>query len=246
MAWEPEKTKMQTLPKCAITAASICALALMSFAGTANAALIDDVTNPGDFIIPIDLDGTSSSPGGETAANAIDNTVVFAKYLNFGGENSGFIVTPSNNPSNVAVTSLTITTANDVEIRDPATFSLWGTNDPIVSLAHSDGSAESWTPIVLDVSLALPEDRNTVGPTVLFANATHYESFRLVFPTLKGTDVAEPSWVCGDNEPCMQIAEIQLNAEAITRAAVPEPAALGLVGLGLVALGFTRRRRPFA
>lgn len=63
-----------------------------SVTSSAWALPIADVTNPGDFIIAIDLDGGSGYPGGETPPNAIDNTL--AKYLNTGGPNSGFIVTP--------------------------------------------------------------------------------------------------------------------------------------------------------
>lgn len=69
---------------------------VVAFLGVTSSALavpIADVTNPGDFIIAIDLDGSSGYPPAENPPNAIDNTL--AKYLNTGGPNSGFIVTPS-------------------------------------------------------------------------------------------------------------------------------------------------------
>lgn len=190
---------------------------------------IDDVTMPGDFIIAVDLDGNSSSPGGEPSPLAIDNNTG-TKYLNFGEEFSGLIVTPSNNPDNYAVTSLTITTANDAEDRDPTSFILFGTNDAISSADHSTGDGEFWELIAQGV-LDLPAARNTVGPTVMFDNETHYDSFRLIFPTVKNAGTANS----------MQIAEIQLGATAFI-ADVPEPgtAVLGLIGL----VGLAARRRP--
>jgi hypothetical protein len=207
--------------------------------GTAPAP-IPDVTTPGDFIIPIDLDAgpgnLSSSPGAEQAPLAIDNKIG-TKYLNFGDPNSGsnselntgFIVTPSNNPAGYAVTSLTITTANDAQERDPASFELYGTNDPITSTAHGPGNSEMWT-LIASGALNLPAARNTVGPTVNFVNTTHYSSFRLVFPTVKNVGAANS----------MQIAEVQLGATAIP--AVPEPASAMLGALALGAMALRRRR----
>lgn len=201
------------------------------FPSIAGAQTIADVTNPGDFIIPIDLDGDSSSPGGEPASNAINNTL--AKYLNFGETNSGFIVTPSNNPTTHSVTSLTITTANDNDDRDPASFTLWGTNDPITSAAHSTGSAETWIEIASG-TLSLPAARDTVGPTILFANNTHFDSFRLVFPTVKNAGAANS----------MQIGEVQLNATEIEL--VPEPSSVAIwsvLGMAFCGLGWWRYRK---
>ena len=185
---------------------------------------IPDVTNNGDSIIAIDLDGGSASPGAEGPANAIDNTL--AKYLNQGGSNSGLIVTPSLNPDWYLVTSLTITTANDAEGRDPASFELYGTNDPITSTDHSTGTEENWS-LIAAGALSLPSARNTVGPTVSFYNPNHYDSFRLIFPTLKDS-----------GNPLMQIAEVQLGATP-----VPEPSTFLLSALGLLSLALVGRRR---
>src|SRR3990172_1441349 len=103
-------------------------LALMSVP-----TLGDAILAPSDFIIAIDADGNSSSPDAEQVPEAIDGITAGggAKYLNFGAENSGFIVTPSLGSS--VVTSFVIWTANDGEERDPATWALYGTNEPIVS-----------------------------------------------------------------------------------------------------------------
>ena len=197
----------------------------LTFATTAFALPIADVTNPGDFIIAIDLDGGSGYPGTETPQNAIDNTL--AKYLNFGGPNSGFIVTPSNNPSNYAVDSFTITTANDVPGRDPSSYALYGTNATILSTDNSTGGAEPWTLITSGV-LSLPAARDTIGPTVNFSNLVHYDSFRMVFPTLSGDSL-------------MQFAEIQFGASELPIPA-PEPGTLMLAFAG-AALVVRRKRR---
>jgi glucose/arabinose dehydrogenase len=145
--------------------------------------------------IPIDADGFGSdSPNNETAPNAVDG-IVATKYLNFGETRSGFILTPAVTSS--IVTRFQITTANDAEPRDPASYELYGTNAPIESLAHSDGTGESWT-LISSGALSLPSARNALGPQVNFANTTAYSSYKMIFPTVKNASSANS----------MQIAEI--------------------------------------
>ena len=86
------------------------------------------------------------------------------KYLNFGKENSGFIVTPAFGAA--AVKAFQITTANDATNRDPASWELYGTNDPILSFNNSTGGDESWT-LVDSGTLDLPGERLTAGIPVL-------------------------------------------------------------------------------
>jgi len=145
-------------------------------------------------IIPVDEDGFSNSPDNERAPNAIDGNVA-TKYLNFGEEGSGFILSPSVSPS--VVTRFQITTANDAPERDPATWELYGTNDAITSGEHSDGTGENWT-LIASGAVALPTTRNTLGPMVNFTNSTAYASYKMLFPTVKNAGAANS----------MQIAEI--------------------------------------
>jgi len=141
-----------------------------------------DILTPGDPIVAIDLDFTigSSSPGAEGVVNILDGDIN-TKYLNFGVTNTGFIVTPA---AAAAVRSFIVSTANDFPARDPATYRIFGTNDPITSVAHGDGRAENWTEISMG-ALALPDDRFAAGPAVGFANAISYSSYKMTFPTVK-------------------------------------------------------------
>ncbi|WP_428303708.1 PQQ-dependent sugar dehydrogenase [Lacipirellula sp.] len=164
------------------------------FSGPVELAGPTGILSPGDPIIPVDSDGNSSTPGNETAPNAIDGTL--NKYLNFGRTNSGFIVTPSN-PASV-VTSFQITTANDSTDRDPSGWQLFGTNQPIASVANSTGLAETWTPIGSG-SLSLPTARNTLATAVTFSNSTAYSSYKLIFTGVRNSGTANS----------MQIAEVQ-------------------------------------
>ncbi|WP_442483471.1 PQQ-dependent sugar dehydrogenase [Aeoliella sp. SH292] len=165
------------------------------------------IITPGDFIRAIDTDGGSNSPAEEGAANAIDGTL--DKYLNFGKANSGFIVTPSSGAS--IVTSFRITTANDVEGRDPSAWSLFGTNDAITSANNSTGNNEAWV-LIDSGSLALPADRETPGDSVEVTNSTAYTSYRMVFTGLKDAPAVNS----------MQIAEIQFFGDVV----VPEDGTL--------------------
>jgi len=162
----------------------------------------------------------SRYPGGESPANAIDGTL--NKYLNFGEQNSGFIVTPGIGPT--TVDSFQITTANDSAERDPVEWLFYGTNDAIVSGDNTEGNAEIWT-LICGGTMFLPSERNTLGPLYQVANQDQpYTSYKMLFPTLKDAGAANS----------MQIAEIQLYG-------VPEPATMCLLGLGGLAL--LRRRR---
>ena len=102
---------------------------------------------------------TSASPAAEGPANALDGNAM-TKYLNFGELDSGFIVTPTGGSSQVR--SFQLTTANDSPSRDPATWQLFGTNDPITSPNNSLGLAENWT-LIDSGAVALPPERLTRG-----------------------------------------------------------------------------------
>ncbi len=128
----------------------------------------------------------SSYPGNENPSDALDGNQ-FTKYLNFGEENSGLIVTPNSGASTVR--SFRLTTANDAVERDPASWALYGTNDSIHSDDNSTGLAENWT-LVGSGDLSLPSARRAAGPVVSFANSTAYTSYKLLFPTVKNAGAA--------------------------------------------------------
>jgi len=154
-----------------------------------------NILTPTDLIRAIDQQsggpGDSGYPASESPQKAIDGTA--SKYLNVGAQNSGFIVTPGAS----VVGSFRITTANDSTERDPASWSLWGTNEAILSTNNSSGLAESWT-LIGAGSIALPLNRNTQAAAVNLSNTTSYSSYRMTFPTLRNTTSVE-----------MQIGEVQ-------------------------------------
>ena len=172
----------------------------------------------------------SRYPGGESPSKAIDGDPA-SKYLNFGKEESGLIVTPASGPS--VVRGLRITTANDAPGRDPASFEIYGTNDTISSPDNSQGTLENWTLIKADV-LNLPGDpanggdqRGVAGAIVAFANETQYKSYKIIFPENKADT--------GDADS-IQFGEIELFSQ------VPEPGTAGLAVAGAL-LGLAKRRR---
>lgn len=141
-----------------------------------------DITTPGDPITR--LPEISSPPAAENETMAIDNNTA-TKYLNGAEFNTGFTVFPS--VGQTIVRGLTLTSANDAQVRDPANFILYGSNDGI-----------TWSQIV----------SNNVGvfnsrfefKAFSFENTTAYFFYRLVFPT-----VNNPA-----SSTAMQIAEVEL------------------------------------
>jgi hypothetical protein len=164
-------------------------------ANSAHAVL--KVLTPGDPIVPIDRDVVtlaSSYPANESPSKAIDDLYLPAtpqtstKYLNFGRFSTGFIIDPGFGPS--IVQSFRIDSANDNEPRDPATYELYGSNDPmLMSGDNSEGSLENWT-LINSGSLSLPAGRRATGPIVQITNNTSYNLYRMVFPTLKFPNAA--------------------------------------------------------
>lgn len=138
----------------------------------------------------------SSYPGSESPINALDGNAS-TKYLNFGEQNSGLIITPASGAS--IVRSMRLTTANDAAERDPASYEIYGTNSAIASTDNSTGLAENWT-LISSGTLSLPETRLTDGPLVSFANSTSYTSYKILFPTVKNAAAANS----------MQVANIRL------------------------------------
>ena len=157
-----------------------------------------DVTQPGD---PVTSFG-GSSPTGEEVVHAIDNNT--SKYLNFGLNNGsgsfvgpvGFVVTPSFGPS--LVRHLRFYTGNDFPGRDPAHYSLFGSND----------GGSTYT-LIASGLLSLPEGRNPAGAPldpirqhvqqVSFSNNRTFTTYRVSFNTIKTNSAS-----------MMQIGEVEI------------------------------------
>jgi len=190
---------------------------------------------PGNNIRAIDdpLGSQSSFPAGEEPNKAIDQIAapppgVSTKYLNFGREHSGLIVTPS---ASSIVDGIQFTMANDTPSRDPALVSIYGTNDPITDTDNGFGNGENWTVIVANLPYASPDDRYVVGPLVSFPNATAWSSYKIEIVDNKGPDTGTGS------ANSIQFAEVQLFSGS-----VPEPS-VALLALGGAMALVARRRR---
>jgi len=215
-----------------------------SFALAASASLASAVTilTPGDAIIggarvgsnfEVGVVGTAGGvnnwPGAEVPADLINGFIGGdgEKYLNFARLDTGFIVTPTSGAS--VARQMELWVANDAPERDPASYEIWGAN----GFAGGAGPFDIGTIFapIASGALALPEARDG-NPTdmtgnsqvVNFANNTAYETYLILFPTVRGP---------GGNS--MQISEVQLDT-------IPEPSA-GLLALLATAPFLLRRRR---
>ncbi len=126
------------------------------------------------------------SPPSETPRHAIDNNSK-TKYLNFGKEGSGLVVTIPGEP--LLVTGLELTSANDSPDRDPASYLLEGSTDG-KRFVRIDGRNVP----------AFPDRYKSQMFEI--DNDEAYSVYRLTFPTLRG----------GGHTDAMQIAEVRFFA----------------------------------
>jgi cytochrome c2 len=126
------------------------------------------------------------SPPQETPRQAIDNNPK-SKYLNFGKEGSGLVITIPGAP--LLVTALELAAANDSPDRDPASYLLEGSLD-----------GKSFTR--LDTRQFVPFADRFAAQRFTIDNTEAYSVFRLTFPTLIG----------GKNADAMQIGKVRLFA----------------------------------
>lgn len=149
---------------------------------------------PSDIIFELDLDSDSNWPASEGPANAIDGDPG-TKYLNFGEQHSGLIISPGSS----SISSFVITTANDAESRDPSSFLFFGSNDAITSADNSNGFDDNWT-LLSQGSLSLPTDRGVAGTAVNVGSNGNYSSYWVVFNNTRDSGASDAD--------SMQIGEI--------------------------------------
>lgn len=145
-------------------------------------SILDEaVLGASDSIIAVDTDSESSYPWNQTPICSLDRDPT-TKYLNYGGVNSGFIVTPD--CGSTIVNMFYITTADDGEFRDPASYEIYGTNDDILTPDNGDGTLENWS-LITSGELSLPATRLTEDDKISFDNEIAYRSYKVIFPTKK-------------------------------------------------------------
>ena len=123
-----------------------------------------------------------TSPGGEEVDRVIDQTNF--KFLDLNRANTGFIV---NTGFSSLANRIEFTTANDFPIRDPADYTLAGSNDGV-----------SWTNIASGTIPCIATRLFARGFS--FSNVTFYTWYRVSFADVCG----------GGGADAMQIAEVQL------------------------------------
>jgi hypothetical protein len=154
-----------------------------------------NITRVADSISDSSFINNPGSNPGEGVTSAIDHTT--SKYLCFGQAGTGaapyqgpggFILTPGVGPT--VVSALRIYTANDSPERDPADIMLEGSND----------GGSTWTTLVPDTALALPDARNGGGQPISFTNqvlqevdfvnTATYTSYRVTINDVKTNTIA--------------------------------------------------------
>lgn len=162
--------------------------------------------------------GTSGNyPVNEPPSKTIDGDY-YTKYLNFDELNTGVIVSGGN--AAIPVTRMILMTANDASERDPASYTLEGSNNGTDWTAISSGGLALPT----GRNVALSGDHTVYSQSLTFSNDTAYSYYRVIFPTVRNSTSANS----------MQIGEISLLSLFNPGASVTElqPFVVGAYGSG--------------
>ena len=177
---------MRTIKLKLILLASLCLLLISSSKVLAHPPIVTTWNNNSApiFAPGMSIDASSTnSPGAEQVPNSIDNNVG-TKFLDFDKLNVFFVV--NTNSSSVANT-ISLTTANDAEERDPANYELYGSNNGI-----------NFT-LITSNSIVHSSNRHYTT-TYHFSNSVAYQYYKVLFPTVYNPNAANS----------VQIAEVQL------------------------------------
>lgn len=216
-----------------------CLLAFTALPASAAAILspgdpiVGGVLTDGTFAVGVvgTTGNTNNWPAAEPPDDLINGVIGGGgeKYLNFAKFNTGVVITPISGPS--IIQSITFYVANDAKERDPANYVLYGSNSVVVDPSATSFSLADFT-LISSGDLALPDDRNPepgdsgLSQTVNIGASEAYQTYMLVFPTVKTPDAANS----------MQLSEVYFEGRTV----VPEP---GVSLLTLTALGLAARRR---
>ncbi len=99
----------------------------------------------------------------------------------------GLIITPKRGKT--ILNSFTLETASDQPARDPTSYQIYGTNDPIVSEDNESGNSENWT-LLGSGSITPNATRNFLMPAIPVNAAVGYTSYKVVFPTVNGSSTS--------------------------------------------------------
>ena len=105
----------------------------------------DDASNAFNEGIDGFAGGQNNWPGGEAPEFAVDGSA--QKYLNFGINGTGILISPASGECIVA--QFTVYTANDAIERDPTSYVILGSNDPSV---HASNFNSNTTQDTVDLS----------------------------------------------------------------------------------------------
>ena len=185
---------------CSATSSAFSTPATFTTTVLGGVCTLTDITLPTDVVTIVDGSRVDSRnpPLNEEPFRAIDN-ISTTKYLNFKGAGSGIIIDVPR--THQAVTSIALTSGNDEQPRDPASYRLEGWN----------GSA--WVQFATGAVPVFASRRQRL--TIEFSNTQTYSRYRITFPTIRGNA----------STTFFQISEIELlaciNSQAII--AIPNP-----------------------
>ena len=166
---------------------------------------------------------TGYNTGGQGWQGVFDNNTVQKVCCDFTPGQSS--VTMTSSTTLYSLTGYTLTTGNDVATRRPDGWRLFGSTD---NFGASNVLLDTVVQADINGGAGWTADQQ-VGEVTLAGPTTGYSSFRIIFD-----DSVSPN--------VFQLAEIELFGTEFISSTAPEPSTFILAALGLMLLGFRRRR----